>query len=321
MFDVIHPRRLSLALPVSLLLGLLSAAVLAATPPHAETPPPNESGRIPDMAIGLLPPGYGVRQLACPTGADRCVDVVTREMTRHYKSFGCDHNAVFALLYLRTTEGIRNSIRAGYFLDRSLLNREATSFARFYLDPVYAWEQGRDTVVADAWRIAFEHAEDQALHAFGNMFLGINAHVNRDLPFVLYRLGMVRQDDGYAARYEDHMRVDDVLAMTRPIAFQGIALTLDNSIYIPGLLDHLAQDASFLNDPFLVPKWRQHAWEQAERLRDAPDAAARAAVAADIEAYAASVANEIVEATRYPIEFDGRTLTAESRNAYCASVQ
>jgi hypothetical protein len=103
------------------------------------------------------------------------------------------------------------------------------------------------------------------------MFLGINAHVNRDLPFVLYRLGMVRDDAGYDDRYEDHQRVDAVLAATRPVAFPQIGLTLDPTIFDPSLLPAMAPD---LTDPVVSPTWRQHAWEQAERLAAAPDAAA-----------------------------------------------
>lgn len=306
-------RMLGLVLAAALLVGALPAAAMASD--GADAPPTNEPPPLSELPVGLAPPGYGVGQPACPSGNDRCVDVVTAEMARHLEARGCDHNAVFALLYLRTTEGIRDHIRAGHFLDRPLLNREATAFARYYLDAFSAWERGHTSRVPAAWRMAFEAAADRELHTFGNMFLGINAHVNRDLPFVLYRLGMVGDDAGYDARYEDHGRVNAVLTATRPVAFPQIGLTLDRTIFDPSLLPAMAPD---LTDPLLVPTWRQHAWEQAERLAAAPDAAARAAVAADIEAHAAAVAEGIIAATRYDaVVRDG--VSADLRDAYCAA--
>ena len=48
--------------------------------------------------------------------------------------------------------------------------------------------------VPRAWAIAFGAADERAMSAAGNLALGINAHVQRDLPFVLAAIGLVKPD-------------------------------------------------------------------------------------------------------------------------------
>src|SRR5918912_3882697 len=48
----------------------------------------------------------------CAAGRTRCVDAVIREMRRRFDPLAraCDHDAIFALTYLRTTEEYRRTI-------------------------------------------------------------------------------------------------------------------------------------------------------------------------------------------------------------------
>ena len=48
--------------------------------------------------------------------------------------------------------------------------------------------------VPGRWLKAFDAARDKRVNATGDLLLGINAHVNRDLPFVLAGMGLVRPD-------------------------------------------------------------------------------------------------------------------------------
>ncbi|HKQ30461.1 MAG TPA: DUF5995 family protein [Burkholderiales bacterium] len=62
------------------------------------------------------------RLLVCRSGADRCLDTIVRQMTKRYRGLGCDHNSAFALMYLRTTESVRDAARLGEFRDRQWIN-------------------------------------------------------------------------------------------------------------------------------------------------------------------------------------------------------
>ena len=67
------------------------------------------------LALGAGPaPAQGI----CRSQEDACVDRLIVEMQEHVERLGCRHDAPFALLYERTTEGIRAALQAGAFSDR-----------------------------------------------------------------------------------------------------------------------------------------------------------------------------------------------------------
>src|SRR5689334_13047446 len=71
-------------------------------------------------------------------GADRLLV----EMRHNLDRIGCGHNAPFALLYLRTTEAMREATRNGKFSDGPFWNRVTNGFGRYYLAAIEAWRHG-----------------------------------------------------------------------------------------------------------------------------------------------------------------------------------
>ena len=97
----------------------------------------------------------------CEAGAPACVDATVAEMTSRLAPLlqSCDHNSVFALTYLRTTEEFRRTIDdPSSFSDVGYMTREDALFARFYFDAYDAWKSGRSADVPQAWEIAFDAA-------------------------------------------------------------------------------------------------------------------------------------------------------------------
>lgn len=232
----------------------------------------------------------------CPRQKDACVDRLLADMERHGARLGCDHNAAFALLYRRTTEGIRDAIRAGEFGDRPFWNQVTTAFGRYYLDAFKEWRRGDRRSAPKAWRIAFRAARRQQVSTLGDLFLGINAHVNRDLAYVYHRLS--------ARDYDDHLHVNTVLARTTAIAYPEIIAELD-----PTLAGQRPDDPNLELD---VLAWRERAWTNAARLAAAPDAAGRRAVAAEIERHSVALARRIKAA------FPATRAANRARNRFCA---
>src|SRR5215207_3554416 len=171
---------------------------------------------------GAAVAGAGAPAPDCPRQRDACVDRLLADMKRSLDRLGCRHDAAFALLYQRTTEGIRGALRAGAFTDRPLWNQVTTAFGRYYLDALRAWRRGDRRHAPQAWRMAFRAAEREQVSTLGDLVLGINAHINRDLAFVYFRLG--------AKNREDHLFVDTVLARTRPTAYPEIMAKLDPTL-------------------------------------------------------------------------------------------
>jgi hypothetical protein len=246
----------------------------------------------------------------CTAGRVHCVDAVIREMGRRFDPLArsCDHDAIFALAYLRTTEEYRRTIEdPAFFEDTRFVNHEDAVFARLYFDAFDAWHTGRRAGVPAAWSIAFQAAADRAVNAQGNLSLGINAHIQRDLPFTLAGIGLVKPDG--SSRKTDHDRVNVFLNRVTDDLYAELARRFDPTVD-DGNLPGTADDAGVFQ---LIPTWREIAWRNAERLVSARTSEARADVAASIEAYAASQAQLIRQAQAYPLGRD-----SSERDAYCA---
>jgi hypothetical protein len=237
---------------------------------------------------------------ACQVGDPRCVRFVVHEMDKRFRKLArrCDHDAIFSLLYLRTTEKFGETLDTIGYADPASVVREDARFADYYFNAFDAYHRGGGPV-PPAWDIAFTAALQHAVPAAGNALLGFNAHIQRDLPFVLYDLFM----RGVPISHEDHTLVNDFLAQ------------VDATAEVVGRFDPTFDDNADPAATFqLIVAWRELAFTNFVRLRDAPTAQARAAVTAEIEAYTAAVAASIVQSTAYP-----PGTGSSARDAFCAS--
>ena len=97
--------------------------------------------------------------------------------------------------------------QAGRFVDNERMARFVVGFADRYLDA-----SAEPATAAKCWRGAFDVAGDPSLLIIQHLLIGINAHVNFDLPQAVVRL----VDDGaeLAAIRPDFDAVNDILAAT-----------------------------------------------------------------------------------------------------------
>jgi hypothetical protein len=248
----------------------------------------------------------------CIAGRVQCVDKTVRQMTKRFEPLAssCDHNAIFALTYLRVTEEYRRTVESPtFFADTAFVNHEDAVFAGYYFAAYDAWKAGETADVPPAWRIALDAARDRSVSAYGDLLLGINAHVQRDLPFVVYSIGMVKPDG--TSRKPDHDRVNQILNRVTDDLIAEIARRFDPTIDDTNLPTTLDDFGLFQT----VVSWREAAWRHAELLALAPTSEARELVAQEIEADAASQASAIRTAAAYPPLIGGRA----ARDAYCAT--
>jgi hypothetical protein len=231
----------------------------------------------------------------CKAGRDQCVDAVIREMDRRVDPLdeACDHNVMFALMYLRTTEAYqRSALTPGFFTDPGFINHQDVVFARYYFDAWDAYRHGNET--SESWEIAFRNADEQKVAGTGNMFLGMSAHVNRDLPQVLASIGLVKPDG--TSRKPDHDKVNEFLVTVIEPLFDEAAARFDPTVDDAQIDGTTMDETATIN---MLVAWREQAWRNAERIVAAPTEADRAAVIADIERQAAIEANLLVVATSY----------------------
>jgi hypothetical protein len=125
---------------------------------------------------------------------------------------GRDPARFFLGTYLRTTRAVGAALDRGSFEDPEWVSEWDVDFAELYLDALAAHRAGSDGVPRP-WRRAF--GADPELAPEAHVLLGMNAHINFDLPQSL--IHMIPPDDFgdpalLARRRRDHERIDGVLA-------------------------------------------------------------------------------------------------------------
>src|SRR3954467_14962701 len=139
----------------------------------------------------------------------RCIDTEIKRLRGAQKNYGCDHRGVFATTYLELTRELRDTLRKRphFFNDSRYLYTEDALFADIYFNTARAYARGKP--VPPAWQIAFDTAKSSDVNGAQDMLLGINAHVQNDMPFVLAALGQ-RTKSG-TSRRPDHDKMNDIL--------------------------------------------------------------------------------------------------------------
>ena len=294
-------RRIRLIITLTLVVGLL-----APTQVLAEEPPPlvNWGEVIPGFTPGLDTSDSNI----CTRGADRCVQSVLRKMSRQFNRLArqCDHNAIFQLGYMRTTEAYYESSQIpGFYDDVPWMHHYDAVFADYYLGPQRAWANNRVSDVPPVWREAFAAADAQELSSTGNFLMGMNAHINRDLPFVLDDIGLT--DEYGDSRKPDHERVNEFLNNVAddlsPEMVARFDPTWDTNPEDDTLSGFAVQQ--------VIQEWRERAWNAAWLMTYSPEPVADL-VAQGIESGSAELAGLIREATTVS------DAERDARNAYCS---
>jgi len=159
------------------------------------------------------------------------VDSVVGEMQSRLDALTAEqrHLRPFLGTYQRTTLAVGRSVDDGHFEDPAWVERWDVAFADLYLGALDSHLSG--STPPRPWRLAFDAPPE--LPGLRHVLLGINAHVNYDLPQAL--LAVISDDEFtdsslMASRRGDHERIDSVLsgrvaAEDAELGTQGRSLT------------------------------------------------------------------------------------------------
>ena len=182
-----------------------------------------------------------------------------------------DHRQYFHATYYRTTIAVAEELRRGGFADPDWVERWDVAFADLYLDAIRDSLAGRSTT--RPWEIAFHAPAD--LPPLRHVLLGMNAHINYDLPQALLAVITDEQfsDAALIARREaDHRAIDSVLASR--VAGEGDELARVSGP--PSRLDRLLEPLNRLGTRRFLREAREKVWANAIILHQArvqgPDA-------------------------------------------------
>jgi hypothetical protein len=181
-----------------------------------------------------------------------------------------DRRRYFHATYQRTTIAVAEELNRGGFADPEWVERWDVAFADLYLDALEASLAGR--APARPWEIAFNAPAD--LPPLRHVLLGMNAHINYDLPQALIAVIAEEQFDDpalLARREADHRAIDNVLASR--VAAEDDELTRLSGPAPP--LDRLLRPFNRLGTQRFLREAREKVWANAIALnrarRQGPD--------------------------------------------------
>lgn len=199
---------------------------------------------------------------ACSSGAD--VLLALRRLEEHF-SRQDDRRAIFCSAYVVMTEAILAHQDGTFFLDDIWMDRLTVAFARRYFRAIALWEEGDQTRLPEAWRVAFE--APRGLPVVNHLLLGMTAHILRDLPFAIEE---VLPRSQRAPCRADFLRLIWIIHRTIDAIQDRIATR-----YAPGLLllDRLFGRTDEWGTTISVWFHRRLSFSEAIRLQDAADSA------------------------------------------------
>jgi hypothetical protein len=187
------------------------------------------------------------------------------------------HQRIFLSTYQRTTRSVGVAITQGLFEDPGWVEHWDRVFADLYLRALDAELTGEGRVPRP-WRLAFSAAPK--LPSLLHVLLGINAHVNYDLPQSL--ITVISQDEFMDVelvqrRRRDHERIDQVLASRVAAEDQELVAAGGQS-----LVDRALRPLNRMGTKRFLAEARQKVWHNtleldAARRRSSEDYAVRLA--------------------------------------------
>jgi hypothetical protein len=185
---------------------------------------------------------------------------VSREL-RDIARAARDASGYFPALYAGVTDDVRAAIGAGHFGDGARMDAFACAFAERYVRPRRALSPA-----PACWDAAFDVTGDRSLLIIQHLLLGINAHVNFDLPQVVVAIADESGDIQSVRR--DFDAVNDILAARQAAVLHSL-----------GTVSRWVNAAAAVGGGrlfnFSLVRARQQAWLAAERMWPL-DAAGRA---------------------------------------------
>lgn len=160
----------------------------------------------------------------------------------------------FNRTYLTITRNVRQAKMRNIFEYEEFLDTFDVRFAHYYTNALHAYLCGE--YVAPAWKNAFDHAKEENCTPLMALALGVNAHVNNDIPQVLN--DTLAQDK----HYEDFTVVNEIIGSSLDQALDDI-----HGSESPLNPDHpILRPAYKITMKRLIKKWRQNAWDSYKQL-------------------------------------------------------
>jgi hypothetical protein len=246
----------------------------------------------------------------CEPGAPACMDAVVAEMSRRMRALGCSHLAPFASMYRWVSVEVRRGVDARTYTGPRYVTHLDAVFATYYFHALDAWRSGHRDLVPNAWRMAFSAADRRQVSALGDLLLGMNAHISRDLPYALASVGLQYPNGRDATA--DVVAINGAIERAQKPMLAEIKARYDPMVGPPPGLPQWLQPRLL---PRIMAQWRLEALANARALLNAHSAAERIQIETEIDANASLRALLIWRTTAYTQP----PRDTAARDRYCAA--
>lgn len=225
----------------------------------------------------------------CHRGEPECLEAVILEMEARLAARPCAHTAPFAFTYLEMTRGV--ATEAAEFDDATAIALIDARFAQQYFDAFDNWQAGRHDDVPAPWQMAFATADREQASAAVDLVLGMNAHISRDLAYIV--AGLVEDAPDIREQPEDYLRVNEVIAGVKSPMLMRAADRFDPNLL---LLDAELGVAGAPDPVTLISDWRALSFDLGLQLATASSPQDQRAAIAEIERTSTAAAAVLIAA-------------------------
>ena len=200
------------------------------------------------------------------------IQTITERMIQQTQQWedAADRRAIFLTCYKQMTQNMLVGLNENAFADAAWVSELLHHFADYYFVALDAYETGSPDIPA-VWQQAHDTANQTQPHVLQNLFLGVNAHINYDLVLTLVDLlqdeWMQMTPKQRESRYHDYCVINDVIACTIDAVQDDVVERWSPMMdVVDKMLGRL--DERLVTQ--LITNWRQHVWQQAVSMMEAP---------------------------------------------------
>lgn len=180
-----------------------------------------------------------------------------------------DRRHIFLQCYTKMSQNMYSSIEEKRFSDPLWVSTLLVRFSEYYFDALDLY-QSNQPKVPSVWRQAHDAAKNPDTNVLQNLLLGVNAHINYDLPLALYdcmenewlKLPLKKR----IIRKQDHDLVNQIISSSIDDVQDSIIKPLSPTLAI---LDKIMgrMDEWMLSK--MIGTWRSNVWKISQLLLEA----------------------------------------------------
>lgn len=199
------------------------------------------------------------------------INNLLQRMTNEYSGWenAGDQRHVFLHCYTLMSRNMYLSIQKKHFSDPDWVSILLVRFSDYYFDALDLYQSNHSNVPS-VWKQAHDAAKNSDTHVLQNLLLGVNAHINYDLPLALYDCmeheWLHFQKDNIELRKNDHDLVNRIISNSIDDVQDSIIKPISPTLAV---LDKLMgrMDEWLLSK--MIISWRSDVWNISQLLLEA----------------------------------------------------